>query len=412
MSETSDSSLIEAGTADFRRINIAMFAGGFATFAMLYATQPILPRLAEEFSIAPTTVSLSVSGGTAALAAMLIPASVLSDRFGRQPLMRGALILAAAVALACAFVADFNQLLFLRIVLGAVLAGLPAAAIAYLGEEVAPSAQGRAMGLYIAGNAMGGMSGRFLVATLTDLSSWRVALVVLGVIGALSAAIFWYCLPSSRQFSVRRISPSRIAADAVALFSDKTSRWLFLTAFLMMGAFTSVYNYLGFRLHAAPFSLGQTAIGAIFLLYLLGTFSSAWTGGLVDRVGRSKVLWAMILLCSAGLMVTLSHSLPVLIAGVACFTFGYFGVHTTASGWVTRRAAGRRALAAALYLCSYYLGASIIGTASGFAWEAFAWPGVVAALGLSIAPAVFGAWQLRKPGAEVVPVELAPKTAL
>ncbi|MCK0511234.1 MFS transporter [Aromatoleum buckelii] len=387
---------IEAGSSAFRKANLAMFVGGFATFAMLYATQPILPRLATDFAVAPTTASLSVAAGTAALAAMLIPASVLSDRYGRERVMKAALVLGAIVALAAAFAADFTQLLVLRVLLGAVLAGLPAAAMAYLGEEVAPGAQGRAMGLYIAGNALGGMSGRFLVAVLTDWSSWRLALGALGFIGVISAALFWYALPRSRHFAPRAAGLGNVLADVAALLGDRGMRSLFAIAFLMMGAFTSLYNYLGFRLQLAPFSLGQSAIGGVFMLYLVGTASSAWTGRLVDRVGRRTVLWAMILASGCGLALTLSGALPAVIAGVAVFTFGYFGAHTAASGWVGRRAHDRRALAAALYLCSYYLGASLLGTLSGLAWERAAWPGVVAALALAMSIALGAAWWLRK----------------
>jgi YNFM family putative membrane transporter len=394
---------IEAGTAEFRRANLALFVGGFATFSLLYATQPILPRLATEFAVGPSVASLSVSAGTAALAAMLIPASVLSDRYGRQRIMKGALVVAALVAIAAAFVGDFGQLLVLRVLLGAVLAGLPAAAMAYLGEEVAPAAQGRAMGLYIAGNALGGMSGRFLVAWLTDLSSWRIALFVLGAIGLLAAVVFWRFLPRSRHFSVRTIRVARVLNDVRVLLADRGLSRLFAIAFLMMGVFTSLYNYLGFRLHEPPFSLGQTAIGAVFLLYLVGTWSSAWTGRLVDRIGRRQLLWAMILTTLGGLALTLSPDLALVVAGVAIFTFGYFGAHTAASGWVGRRSQERRALGAALYLCSYYLGASVIGTLSGFAWERGGWPGVVAALALCASLALVAARHLRR-----LPPAIAP----
>lgn len=387
---------IEAGTSAFRRVNLAMFVGGFATFSTLYAPQPILPRLSADFGVAPTSASLSVAAGTAALAVMLIPASVLSDRYGRERVMKTALVLAAVVALASALAADFGQLLVLRMMLGAVLAGLPAAAMAYVGEEVAPAAQGRAMGLLIAGNSLGGMSGRFLVATLTDWTSWRVALAVLGVLAVAAAALFCYALPRSRQFRQRAVSISAVARDATALFADRGQRSLFAIAFLMMGAFTSLYNYLGFRLLLPPFSLGQTALGAVFLLYFVGTLSSAWTGRLVDRVGRRKVLWWMIVATVAGLAVTLSNHLTLVILGVGGLTFGYFGAHTAASGWVGRRAGERRALGAALYLCSYYLGASVIGTLSGLAWEHGAWPGVVTALAGAMSLALAAAWQLRK----------------
>ena len=382
---TEEPAFLDAGTPAYRRANLAMFVGGFATFAMLYGTQPILPLLSEAFDISPASASLSVSAGTAALALLLIPASILSDRIGRMRVMKTSLTLAAIVALASPFVTDFNQLLVLRALLGAALAGLPAAAMAYLGEEIAPQAQGRAMGLYIAGNALGGMSGRFISALVAQWSSWRIALGVLGVLGVIAAFLFWRSLPASRHFSPRAARPARILSDVRALFSDEAMPWLFLTAFLLMGAFIGLYNYLGFRLMEAPFGLSQSAIGAIFGLYLLGTWASAWSGQLADRHGRRNILWIMVSVMASGLLATLSPALPIIIAGVAVYTFGFFAAHSVASGWVARRANERRALAAALYLSSYYLGASVIGTLAGPAWTLHAWGGVALVVGTCLA---------------------------
>ncbi len=391
---------LEAGTPAFRRANLALFLGGFATFAMLYGTQPILPLLSSTFTVSPAQASLSVSAGTGALAAALIPASILSDRYGRSRVMNVALALAALLALASAFVASFDQLLVLRALLGLVLAGLPAAAMAWLGEEISPSAQGRAMGLYIAGNALGGMSGRFLSALLTDFFSWRIALGLLGVLGALAALAFWRWLPASRHFSARPATPRRVLRDICAIYRDPGLPWLFLTAFLIMGAFVGLYNYLGFRLQDAPFHLGQSAVGAVFLLYLLGTFASAWAGQLADRFGRRNVLWMMLLVMAGGLVLTVSDQLAVLIVGVGVFTFGYFATHTAASSWVGKRAQQHRALAAALYLCSYYFGSSVLGTVGGLAWSAAQWPGVVALLaGCTVAAFAVALWLRRLPAA-------------
>lgn len=375
-----DTTHFEVGTPAYRRANFAMFLGGFACFAMLYGTQPLLPRLADDFAISPTQVSLSVSAGTGALACALIPASVLSDRFGRRTVMRLALALAALTALLCPLVASFEQLVVLRVLLGLALAGLPAAAMAYLGEEVAPNAQGRAMGLYIAGNAFGGMSGRFVAAVMTDLVDWRAALLVIGLLGAFAAIAFWRSLPESRHFQRRSIRVGAIARDARVLMRDAGLPWLFLCAFLLMGAFVALYNFLGFRLVAPPFSLGQSAIGAIFLLYLVGTWASAWSGRLADRIGRRNVLWMVVLLMLGGVLVTLSDTLVGVVAGVALFTFGFFAAHTTTSGWVSRRAGASRALAAAVYLSSYYLGSSVLGSSVGLAWDAGRWGALVAVL--------------------------------
>ncbi len=389
---------LEAGTPAYRRANVAMFVGGFATFALVYSTQPLLPLLAGEFGVSAASASLTVSATTAGLAVMLIPGSVLADRLGRQQVMKIALAIAAVLALATAFAPDFLTLLVLRALLGAVIAGLPAAAMAYIGEEVAANAQARAMGLYIAGNALGGMSGRFVAALLTDLGSWRTALAVIGCFGLVAAVVFWRRLPDSRHFQPRAATPARILRDTVAIYRDPGLPWLFLVAFLAMGAFVGLYNFLGFRLLESPYLLGQTAIGAIFLLYLVGTWASALSGRLAERHGRQKVMWRMVAVMGAGLALTLGQPLWLIVAGVGVFTFGFFAAHALASGWVGRRAGERRALASALYLSSYYLGASVIGSVAGTAWAAGHWPGLALLLGACVlATGAVALWLRRLP---------------
>ncbi len=398
---------LEAGSAGYRKANLALFVAGFACFAMLYGTQPILPLLVDVFGVSPATASLTVSAGTITLAALLIPASILSDRFGRQTVMRWSLVAAALFATLSALVTDFTQLLVLRGLLGIAIAGVPAAAMAYLGEEVAPSAQGRAMGLYIAGNAFGGMSGRFIAAVLTDLGDWRVGLFALGILGAISAILFWRALPESHHFRRRSIALPALWRDVRSVYGDSGLPWLFVTAFLLMGSFVGLYNFLGFRLVAAPFALSPSWIGAIFLMYVIGSWASAWAGRLADQIGRRNVLWVMICIAGTGLLVTLvSHLLPIIL-GLALFTFGFFGAHSVASGWVGRRAGEQRALAAAIYLSSYYLGGSVLGSATGLAWTAAAWPGVVTMLACTVGAVLLVSLRLRAIPRKDVPASAA-----
>ena len=151
-----------------------------------------------------------------------------------------------------------------------------------------------------------------------------------------------------------------------------------------MGGFVGLYNFLGFRLLEPPYGLGQSAIGAIFLLYLVGTWASAASGRLAERRGRRKVLWPMVAVMGTGLALTLAQPLWLVISGVGVFTFGFFAAHALASGWVGRRAGERRALASALYLSSYYLGASVLGSLAGTAWTGWHWEGVAALVGLCV----------------------------
>jgi MFS transporter, YNFM family, putative membrane transport protein len=89
-----------------------------------------------------------------------------------------------------------------------------------------------------------------------------------------------------------------------------------------------------------------------------------------------------------------------IVAGLLLVTVGFFGAHTTASGFVGRRASllpgGKPALASALYLLAYYAGSSIGGTLGGVAYDHAGWPGVVAFVAALLAGALGLAMLLRR----------------
>ncbi|MBB5189731.1 YNFM family putative membrane transporter [Silvimonas terrae] len=377
--------LIKAGTPAYRRTNIALFLGGFSTFWLLYWVQPLLPLFSRVFGLSPAASSVALSISTGGLALALIPASFISDRFGRKPVMCTAMFAAAVLTLLSAFAPGFGSLLVFRILCGVVLAGLPAVAMAYLAEEIDPLSLGSSMGLYIAGTALGGMSGRLTSAWVADFFTWRAAAGFVGALGLIAAFVFWRFLPKSQHFSARALPTSAAGRKALwqaiqGLFGDAGLPWLFFTGFALMGCFVSLYNYMGFRLERAPFNLSDSTIGMIFTLYLVGTFASAWSGKMADKIGRRHVLWGMKVLMLAGLLLTLSNWLPLVIVGIAMFTFAFFGGHTVASSWVGRRAGPAKALGASLYLSAYYLGSSLVGSLTGLFWAADQWTGVCAAL--------------------------------
>lgn len=393
---------IAAGTPDFTRCNRALFFGGFSTFALLYCVQPLMPLLSREFGLTPAQSSWSLSVSTAALALSLLLASAVSDRIGRKPVMVAALLVAALMTILCACASNYPQLLVTRALLGFVLGGMPATAMAYLAEEIDGPSLGLSMGLYISGSAFGGMAGRLVTSLLSDHSSWRVALATLGALGVLSAAEFWRSLPRSKHFTPSGRGLGGLPAGLRLHFADAGLPWLFCLSFLLMGCFVSVYNYISYRLLAAPFSLGHSIVGAIALLYLLGIFSSVWAGRLADKLGRRGVLWAVMALMLAGLLLTLVSSLLLIVAGMALFTFGFFASHSVASSWVGRRARAPQALASALYLFFYYLGSSLLGWCSGLMWDRGGWAGVVGILSVALGLGLLIALRLRN---------LAPRAA-
>lgn len=377
---------LQFATPAYRRCARALFVGGFGTFSMLYCVQPMLPLFSHAFGLTPAVASGAVSAATGTMALMLIPASVLSDRFGRRTVMNWSLALSSLLLLLSAWVTSFGQLLVLRALLGLTLAGIPAVGMAYLSEEVERKSLGRALGLYIAGNALGGMCGRLIAAGLCDWVSWRFALGFLGALGLAGSFEFWRSLPPSRHFRARRANLARLFGNGRRLLADAGLPWLFLCGFILMGCFVSLYNVLGYRLEGAPFYLRPSQEGLIFTLYMIGMFGSTLAGKLADRFGRRSVMLTMVLAMALGLLLTLPVSMWTMVAGISLFTFGFFGGHSVASSWVGLRAGNEKGLASALYLTCYYLGSSLVGAASGWAWGVGRWLAVVCLLVATLLP--------------------------
>lgn len=388
--------LIRVGTPAYRRAAFGLFLGGFATFALLYNTQPLFPLFAEHFGLSAASASLSLSVTTGTVGIGLVFASSASEVFGRKGVMTISLLLAAVFDILAALAPSFPLLLVFRALEGIALSGLPAVGMAYLAEEIEPSHLGAAMGVYIGGNAIGGLSGRLITSILSDYVSWRVALGSLGLLSLVIGLAFWRVLPPSRNFVPRGLDVGALMRSLVKHLKDPGLRLLFGLSFLLMGSFVSVYNYLGFRLTGEPYALSQTEVGIVFLVYILGIVGSAWAGKVADRLGRRRVLWLFVSAMLVALTLMALHPLWLIFAGVALFTFCFFGAHSVASSWVGRRALTDRAQASSLYLLAYYAGSSIVGSASGFAWESHGWPGITTVLAVLLGLALLMALALRR----------------
>jgi YNFM family putative membrane transporter len=386
-----------------------MVFGGFSTFALLYCVQPLMPLLAHDFQLTPAQSSLALSVATGTLAVSLLASSVVSERYGRKPLMAGSMLCGGVFTLLAAFAQGYGQLLLLRALLGLLLGGMPALAMAYLSEEIAGPSLGHSMGLYIGGSAFGGMTGRVLASVISDYYNWRIAVGALGVAGLYAAWEFNRSLPASRNFRGGAGGWRALFSGTAKHVRDAGLPWLFLLSFLLMGVFVSMYNYIGYRLLAPPYGLRQSAVGALSILYLLGIFSSVWAGKLADRLGRRNVLWMVMLVMLGGLLLTLASSVPLIVIGMGLFTFGFFASHSVCSSWVGRRARPPQALASAIYLFFYYLGSSVLGWLAGVVWAHAGWVGFVSMLGAVLVLAMLVALRLRGL-APLGPLEPSPPT--
>jgi predicted MFS family arabinose efflux permease len=363
------------GSSGYRKVLVALACAGLATFAQLYSPQGLLPLLAADLGLSADQAALTVSAATLGLAVSVLPWSFAADRFGRVRSMRAALLAACVLGLAVPFAPTLASLLVLRTLEGIALGGIPGIALAYLNEEIATRHAAAAAGAYIAGTTLGGLAGRLLAGPVAELGGWRLGVFTVAVACTAASIVFACSAPAPRGFKPGRGGGLRAGlAKLGPQLRDRRLLALYAQAFLLMGCFVSVYNYLGFRLQAPPFLLPVAAVSLIFLAYLAGTASARIGAGLSARRGRRTVLLASTALMLAGLGIMAVDMLGVLLAGLVLFTAGFFGAHSIASGWTGSLAVTGRAQAASLYNLSYYTGSSALGWISGTVFAQGGWP--------------------------------------
>ncbi len=388
------------GTRDFTRLLAAMFFAGVATFAQLYAPQAVLPAISTGLRVAPAEAALLVSAATGGLAVSVLLWSWLADRRGRVRTMMIAIVLATVIGAAFAFTSYLPLMVLLRFLEGACLGGVAGVAVAYITEETHAASMAAATGLYISGTSLGGLSGRLVSGPVTDLTgSWRAGVGAVIAVSAVAAVLFAVLVPPARRFTPRRTSLLDVSRRAVRHLRRPRMLAVFVQAFCLMGAFVTVYNYLGFRLERPPFALSPTVTSLLFLSYLAGTWSSQQATRAGVRFGRRTVLLGSGGLMLGGLALTWIPSIAVIIIGLVVLTAGFFAGHAIASALAGIMATEGRAQATALYNFFYYAGSSLMGWGGGYLFAVGGWVAVSVFCGLAVAVAMVAAWAGLRPEA-------------
>jgi YNFM family putative membrane transporter len=367
------------GSAAYGRLLAALFCAGVATFAQLYSPQAVLPLISADLGVGAANAALVISASTVGLAIGVIPWSALADRIGRVKAISISVTVATLVGMLVPFSPTFSMLLAGRFVEGLMVGGVPAIAVAYLTEEVDPEHAARAAGIFVGGTTIGGLLGRLVSSPVAEVAGWRVGVFTVAVICGLAAMGFVKLAPDPRGFipvSHRGANPDGSLGHRLAA-NLRTPRQLVLFAqgFFLMGGFVALYNFLGFHLIRAPFQLAPSVVSLMFLAYLAGTWASSRAGAEAARFGRKRVLLVAVSIMMIGVAMTLSDNVIAVLIGLVVATAGFFGAHSTASGWTGQAPVGK-AQASSLYNLFYYGGSSAIGWLGGVAFDARGWTAV------------------------------------
>ncbi|TSI13302.1 MFS transporter [Brevibacterium aurantiacum] len=389
----------EPSATSTRRTIVAVFLAGVSVFLVLYETQGLLPAIRGAYGIDAPTASLTVSATNVAMAVFLIPFSMLAPRIGHARQIAGGVILAAILALILPFMPSPELLIAVRFLQGVAIASVPATAMAYLSLRLPAKALPGAIGVYIAGNTIGGLASRLLTGLAAEGLGWHGGLAFTAAVSLVFGLIVVWLLrhdlfTTSRVIAARESSatelesattpePSATAETAQpprgAIIPLGSGLWrIYLTGFLCMIVFGGSFTMLGTRLQHDPWRLSEGAVALFFLIYLVGTVVTTYYGRLATKLSRTSLTLIGMVTALVGAGLTLVDNLPVIVIGMSLLTGGFFLGHTGASASASASRPGVDSTrSAAIYLTVYYLGTSLGAWLSAVLFTDFAWPGVV-----------------------------------
>lgn len=381
---------------EVKQIGLSIFLAGLSCFAQLYLFQPIMPALVRQFNITPAESSFAVSFSTIGMATGLFGGIFLADRVSRKKLISISLISSSVLTILSALSHHFWALIVINTIKGILLAGSASVVVAYIAEEVHPAVLGTVTSMNIAGNAVGGMSGRIVATLLTGWLSWKLAVLVIGIFCLLCGLFFVWVAPESVHFKPVRVNFFNKLKEMQRHLKIRTLFFMFMLGAILLGCFVSVYNYLAFRLEGEPFNLPHVVIASIYLMYIVGSAGSLSGGILSDRLGIKRVLIFMLALYLSSLFLLLPGNIVSVSIGLGIFTFAFFGAHAIASRVVAQYIPAERSASISIYLLFYYLGSSIFGTLTGIVMHRWGWDIFILVLIVPVIVALGLVWQLKQ----------------
>jgi YNFM family putative membrane transporter len=371
----------------FRNFTVAMMA--FLTLVDLFATQAILPTLAQAYRVRPAAMGLAVNASTIGMAIAGLGVALFGRHLDRRKGVVASLALLALPTAALAFAPDLVTFTALRIVQGLCMSTAFALTLSYLAEHCSMSAAAGAFAAYVTGNVASNLFGRLMSAALAEhlgLAGNFVVFAALNLAGALLAAL---ALARSTPMAAAAMHPGTAWSTLIGHWQQRALRVSFAIGFLILFAFIGVFTYVNFVLARAPIALSAMAIGWVYFVFLPSLFTTPLAGRAIARFGLQRSFRASLALAGIGLPLLLVPQLTAVIVGLACVGAGTFFAQASATGFVGRAAADDPGSASGMYLASYFCGGLAGAAVVGQLFQHAGWPAAVAAVGVALALAAW-----------------------
>lgn len=352
------------------KLTIALI--GVFAFLQVYSIQSILPVLMDGFSASEVQAGFAVGATVMAIAIMSPFLGMLSDAIGRKVLIAGALFFLAVPTALIALSPDIGWLSFWRFMQGLSVPGITVVTIAYVGEEFKGRAVTELMSYYVSGTVMGGFLGRFILGHLHEWIGWRAGYYVMAALTLLGAIWVAKTLPASKQF----VPNPNFRSALQMLAGHLTNRYVISACLLgacVLFSLVGCFTFINLHLADSPYHLGTGALANIFAVYLIGVIITPLSTKILRRFGAARTVIVAVMVSMAGVLMTLSGPLWLVIIGLTIMSSGVFITQSATITYIAVNVLAGRSLASGLYYMSYYAGGTIGAWACGLAYAKGEW---------------------------------------
>jgi predicted MFS family arabinose efflux permease len=356
---------------------------GFLTLVDLFATQAILPSLANAYDVAPAAIGFAVNASTMGMAASCLGVALISRHLNRRVGIWISLMLLAIPTSLLALAPDLATFTALRIIQGIFMAAAFTLTMAYLAEHCSQEETARALAAYVTGIVASNLVGRLISASVADLFGLANNFYLFAALNLAGAALVFFNLDRMSPMASPGMARSPLASWREHL-RNPALRASFGIAFLILFAFIGTFTYVNFVLAGEPIAVSRMSLGFVYFVFLPAMFSTPAAGKAALRFGARPALWGGLLTAGLGLPLLLVPNLTFVLIGMVLVGVGTFFAQAIGTGFVGRAARSDRAAASGLYLASYYLGGLFGAALLGQLFDRYGWVSCVAGIGVAL----------------------------
>jgi predicted MFS family arabinose efflux permease len=266
---------------------------------------PILPKLAEDFSVSPAVMGTAVSAYAIAAALWALIIGPLSDRLGRLIFLRAAAWVYVGAAAIAFFAMRFESYLAARVLAGLAGGTISACVIAQVADLFAYQSRGRAMGWLGAMYFISSVIAVPLGAWITAGWGWRILYIPFALLGFVIGLLIRPTSPAPSAQNSPIANPASFPTGKT-FFSTATlrqqiqnyphylmkttTRFGLMLAMAVSATAAGLLTYLGVWL-VSDFGMSVATIGVVFMVTGVASVVGALGGGwMADWLGKRRMI--------------------------------------------------------------------------------------------------------------------------